>query len=116
MRAIHAKIANRREEFLHKLSTELVHSHQAVFEGDINAQALSRTRMAKSFLDAGWSAFRTMLQYKCDDVGMWFKVIDAKFSSQERSACGAHTGPKELSGLSDWSWRKRFPQHLNTPK
>ncbi len=104
VRALHAKIANRRKDFLHKLSTSLVQQHQAVFVGDVNAQALAKTRMAKSVLDAGWSAFRTMLQYKCDDAGVWFKEIDEKFSTQECGACGARTGPKEPEGLAVRAW------------
>ncbi|MCC5611208.1 transposase, partial [Nostoc sp. CHAB 5834] len=86
VRAIHAKIANRRKDHLHKLSTALVKDHRAIFVGDVNAQALTQTRMAKSVLDAGWSAFRTMLKYKSDDAGVWFKEVDEKFSTQECSA------------------------------
>ena len=57
-RAIHAKIANRRKDFLHKLSTRLVKANGAIFVGNVNASALAKTRQAKSVLDAGWSAFR----------------------------------------------------------
>ena len=103
-RAIHAKISNRRKDFLHKLSTSLVKNHQAIFVGDVDAQKLSQTRMAKSVLDAGWSTFRTMLQYKCDDAGVWFKPIDEKFSTQECSCCAARAGPKGLAGLSTREW------------
>ena len=103
-RAIHAKIANRRKDFLHKLSTRLVNNHRAIFVGDVDAQKLTGTRMAKSVLDAGWSTFRTMLQYKCDDAGVWFKPIDEKFSTQECSCCAARAGPKGLAGLSTREW------------
>ncbi len=102
--AIHAKISNRRKDHLHKLSTGLVRNHSAIFVGDVNAQALARTGMAKSVLDAGWSAFRTMLQYKCDDAGRWFSQVDEKFSTQECSACHAHAGPKGRKGLEVRTW------------
>lgn len=104
VRAIHAKIAHRRKDFLHKLSTAQVRTHQAIFVGNVNASALAQTRMAKSVLDAGWSAYRTMLQYKGDDVGAWVKEVEESHSTQECSACHARTGPKGLAGLSVRRW------------
>lgn len=103
-KAIHAKISNRRKDHLHKLSTSLVARHQVIFVGNVDAQKLTQTRMAKSVLDAGWSTFRTMLQYKCDSAGVWFKQVDEKFSTQECSICGVRTGPKGLAGLSVRHW------------
>lgn len=103
-RAIHAKIANRRKDFLHKLSTQQARSHAAIFVGDVNAFSLAKTKMAKSVLDAGWSTYRTMLKYKCDDAGAWFAVIDESFSTQECHVCGTRTGPKGLAGLSVRRW------------
>src|SRR5450631_778398 len=82
VRSIHAKVSNRRKDFLHKLSTCLVKGHGALFVGNVNASALAKTRQAKSVLDAGWSAFRTMLQYKCAHAGVWFEEVDEAFSTQ----------------------------------
>ena len=104
VRAIHAKIANRRKDFAHKLSTVQVACHLAIFVGDVNAQALTQTRMAKSVLDAGWSQYRTMLRYKCDNAGVWFKEINESYSTQECSHCHKRTGPKGLAGLSVRRW------------
>lgn len=106
-RALHAKIANRRKDHLHQLSTALVRKHAAIFVGDVNACALARTSMAKSVLDAGWSAFRTMLQYKCDDAGVWFSQIDERFTTQECNQCHAITGPKGRQDLGVRSWTCR---------
>jgi len=80
-RAIHAKISNRRKDGLHKLSTAQVKAHQAIFVGNVNAGALSQTRLAKSVLDAGWSAYRAMLQYKCHSAGVWFKEVNESYST-----------------------------------
>jgi putative transposase len=103
-RAIHAKIANRRKDFLHKLSTTLVKQHGAIFVGNVNAQALAKTKMAKSVLDAGWSMSRTMLQYKCDDAGVWFEEVNEAYSTQTCSVCKSRTGPKGLEGLGIRGW------------
>ena len=61
--------------------------------------------MAKSVLDAGWSAFRTMLQYKCDSAGVWFEEVDERYSTQTCSCCEARTGPtgQEALSIRDWS-------------
>ncbi|WP_255423072.1 RNA-guided endonuclease TnpB family protein [Undibacterium sp. FT79W] len=76
VKTIHAKIANCRKDFQHKLSTTLVRRYGAIFVGNVNASALAQTRMPKSVLDAGWSQFRSMLQYKCDDAGGWFVEVN----------------------------------------
>jgi len=53
VKALHAKIANRRKDFHHQLSTALVRRYGAIFVGNVNASALAQTRMAKFVLDAG---------------------------------------------------------------
>ena len=105
VKAIHAKIANRRKDALHKLSTQLVNEYGAIFIGSVNASGLAKTRMAKSVLDAGWSAFRTMLRYKCDDAGVWFEEVDEAYSTQTCSCCGSLTGPKGVAGLGIRGWQ-----------
>ena len=109
VKAIHAKISNRRKDALHQLSTRLVKQHGAIFVGNVNAGGLAKTRMAKSVLDAGWSTFRTMLQYKCvqykcNCAGVWFEEVNEAYSTQDCSACGARSGPKGLKGLGIRGW------------
>jgi len=106
VKAIHAKIANRRLDHLQQLSTRLVREHRAIFVGNVNAQALAQTRFAKSVLDAGWSALRTMLQYKCDRAGVWFDEVDEAYSTQTCSACGSvpPQRPKGIAGLGMRGW------------
>ena len=104
-RTIHAKIANRRKDFLHNPSTRLANGYGAVFVGNVNASALAKTRQAKSVLDAGWSAFRTMLSYKCAHAGVWFEEVDEAFSTQTCSVCDSRTGPKGREGLGIRGWQ-----------
>ncbi len=103
-RALHAKISNRRKDFLHKQSTALVQQYGAIFVGNVNASALAKSKAAKSVLDAGWSAFRTMLKYKCDDAGVWFEEVNEAYSTQTCSACAARSGPRGLEGLRIREW------------
>jgi len=50
---IHAKIANRRKDYLHKVSTEIANEYQYIFIGDVSSSKLVKTKMAKSVLDTG---------------------------------------------------------------
>ncbi len=104
VKSVHAKIANRRKDHHHQLSSSLVKQYGAIFVGNVNATALVKTRMAKSVLDAGWSSFKTMLSYKCDDAGVWFQEVDETFSTQDCSVCAARSGPKGPKDLGIREW------------
>ena len=104
VKTIHARITNRRKDFLHQLSTKAVTSCGALFVGNVNASALAKTRQSKSVLDAGWSTFRTMLKYKCADAGVWFEEVNEAYSTQDCSACDARSGPKGLKDLGIREW------------
>lgn len=104
VRAIHAKIKNTRQDRLHKFSHSLVCKHAAIIVGNVNAKALAQTKLAKSVLDAGWSTFRTMLKYKCENAGVWFEEVNEAYTSVTCSACNNRTGPKGLEGLRIREW------------
>lgn len=104
VKAIHARIAARRKDFHHKLSTALVKSYGAIFIGNVNAQALAKTGHSKLVLDAGWSAFRTMLLCKGDDAGTWVEEINEAYSTRTCSACESRTGPVGREGLRIREW------------
>ncbi|WP_075588280.1 zinc ribbon domain-containing protein [Rhodoferax antarcticus] len=55
-------------------------------------------------MDAGWSAFRTMLKYKCDNAAVWFDEVNESYSTQECCVCHARTGPKGLADLAMRQW------------
>lgn len=101
-KAIHIRIANTRRDFHHKLSTRLSRSYAFIAVGDVNAKALTQTRMAKSVNDAGWSAFRDMLRYKATR----FVEADERFTTQTCSSCGSlpPERPQGIAGLGIRTW------------
>lgn len=99
----HARVADRRRDFHHQVSTQIIRDNQAVYVEDLAVSGLGRTRLAKSVYDAGWSAFVRMLEYKAARHGRTFAKVDRAFpSSQVCSACGFRDGPKPLH-VREWT-------------
>jgi putative transposase len=99
----HAKVADSRRDFHHKLSTQIIGENQAVYVEDLAVAGLGRTRLAKSVHDAGWAAFVDMLEYKAARYGRVFAKIDwFAPTSQTCSACGVKDGPKPLD-VREWA-------------
>lgn len=103
-RALNAKASNQRRDYLHKISSDLVRRYGEIYVGDVDASKLQKTRLAKAVSNAGWSALRTMLQYKCDFAGARFEVVDEKYTTRACSGCGSCSGPQGLAGLGIREW------------
>src|SRR5207248_1927027 len=73
---IHARIANRRKDFLHKLTTDLVDRHDGICIEDLGLKGLTRTKLSKSFHDASMGEFRRQVGYKCEWNRKHLGVID----------------------------------------
>ncbi|MER7006388.1 RNA-guided endonuclease TnpB family protein [Dactylosporangium sp. NPDC000555] len=88
---IHARIADRRRDHLHKLSTRLVRENQTIVIEDLTVRNMVRNHtLARAISDAAWRQFRTMLEYKADWYGREVIAVDRWFpSSRLCSACGA---------------------------
>jgi putative transposase len=100
---IHSRVADRRADFCHKVSTRIVRDNQAVYVEDLCITGLARTRLAKSIHDAGWAGFVRMLEYKAQRYGRIFsKVGRFEPTSQVCSACGARDGRKPLR-IREWT-------------
>ena len=104
-KTLHAKVKNQRKDGLHKFSTKLVQENGAIFVGDVSAAKMIKTKMAKSTHDAGWSMFKTMLEYKCHQAGVIFEVVPENYSTQTCNACGVIAGPKGRAGLNKRVWQ-----------
>ncbi|MDP3086764.1 MAG: transposase [Methylotenera sp.] len=106
IKTIHAKIKNQRKDDNHQFSTALVKQHGAIFVGNVSSKALTRTRMAKSVLDAGWHMLKTQLEYKAMARSVVFAEVNEKYTSQTCSCCGEISGnsPKGRAGLRIREW------------
>jgi putative transposase len=84
----HARVADTRRDWQHKLSTSIIRDNQAVYVEDLCVVGLGRTRLGKSVHDAGWAGFTSMLEYKAERYGRTFIRVDRFFPSTRMcSAC-----------------------------
>src|SRR5699024_7891583 len=100
---IHARIADRRRDHLHKLSTRLVRENQVIAIEDLSVRNMVRNRsLARAISDASWSEFRSMLEYKADWYGRTVVAIDRFYpSSNTCSNCGRITDKLPLN-VREW--------------
>ena len=106
VRAIHAKIANQRKDALHKFSHAMVSQYGAIFVGNISSQWMLKTSSAKGTLDASWSRLKIMLEYKSQQAGVIFEVVNEAYTTQTCSCCGniPSSSPKGRAGLRVREW------------
>ncbi|MES9540010.1 RNA-guided endonuclease TnpB family protein [Actinomadura sp. NPDC000600] len=84
---VHARIADRRRDLLHKLSTRLVRENQTVVIEDLTVgNLLKNLSLARAISDAAWRELRSMLEYKCAWYGRELVVVDRWFPSSK--LCG----------------------------
>ncbi|MFI9158969.1 RNA-guided endonuclease InsQ/TnpB family protein [Kitasatospora aureofaciens] len=101
---VHARIADRRRDFLHKLTTRLVRENQVVVIEDLTVRNMLRNRrLSRAIADASWTELRSMLEYKADWYGREVITVDRWFpSSKLCSACGTLRGRMPLN-VREWT-------------
>ncbi|MBB6351214.1 putative transposase [Nonomuraea muscovyensis] len=87
---VYARIADRRRDHLHKVTTRLVRENQVIAVEDLTVRNLVKNRsLARAISDAAWRDLRMMLEYKAAWYGRTLVVVDRWFpSSKLCSACG----------------------------
>ncbi|WP_404295140.1 RNA-guided endonuclease InsQ/TnpB family protein (plasmid) [Microvirga sp. RSM25] len=104
VQTIHAKIANRKKDALHKFSRAVVNRSGAVFVGNISSTWQIASGAAKATHDVSWSMLRNLLEYKSDHAGVAFAQVNEAFTTQACSECFALSGPHGREGLAVRQW------------
>jgi putative transposase len=109
---VHARIADRRRDFLHKLTTRLVRENQAVVIEDLSVRNMTRNHhLARAISDAAWAQLRGMLEYKCGWYGRDLVVVDRWYpSSKTCSACG-HVAASLPLHVREWDCQRCGARH-----
>ena len=98
-----AKIANKRKDYLHKITTELVKNYDVIVIEDLRTKNLLKNHhLAKSISNQAWRDFRTLLEYKCKWYGKKLVIVSPAYTSQICSNCGYHSGKKPLE-IREWT-------------
>jgi putative transposase len=82
---LHAKIADRRKDYQHKLSTKLIHENQVVCVESLSVKNMVKNHsLAKAISDMGWSELVRQLEYKAEWYGRTLVKIDKWYPSSKR--------------------------------
>jgi putative transposase len=95
---IHARIADRRRDFLHQLSTRLIRENQTICVESLQVKAMVKhPTLAKAIHDVGWGELVRQLAYKAQWYGRTLIAVDKWYPSSERcSDCGHVLGSLSL--------------------
>ena len=96
---IEERIRNRRIDFAHKLSKDLVDRFQIIVFEDLNVKDMMSENwrsMNRSIADVAWARFVEFTQAKAEAAGRTVILVDPKNTTQECSQCHEIV-PKTLS-------------------
>ena len=102
---IHEKIANIRQDFLQKLTTELVRKYDVICIEDLNVAGMVKNHhLAKAVEDACFSELVRELQYKADWYGRTVQKVSRWYpSSQTCHVCGCVNPVMKDLSVREWT-------------
>lgn len=94
---IHERIANKREDFVQKVSLMLVRAYDFITFEDLNIKGMIKNHcLAKHIADVSWNKLITITTYKAEWAGKRVELVNPRNTSQMCSGCGEIV-KKELS-------------------
>ncbi len=101
---VHARIADRRPDFLHKLSTRLIRENQTTCVESMQVKAMVKhPTLAKAIHDVGWGEFVRHLGYKAEWYGRTLVAIDKWSPSSKRCVACGHVLASLSLGTRQWT-------------
>jgi putative transposase len=88
---IHERITNRRSDFAHKHSREVVNGYQTIVFEDLAPQQMGSSKgrgMRKSIMDVAWTQFISLTISKAEEAGRTVILVNARDTSKMCSHCG----------------------------
>src|SRR5690554_254875 len=100
---LHEDVANKRKDFLHKVSTQLIRENQTICLETLAVKNMVKNHnLAQAISDVSWSTFVSMLEYKADWYGKNILRIGC-FAPSSKTCSNCGTINKELT-LKDREW------------
>ena len=101
---IHAKVADRRVDFLHKLSTRLINDNQVIAVESLPVTNMIRNHhLSKSMADVGWGELVRQLEYQAEWYGRTVVKIDKFYPSSKRCFDCGPIVPKTPRPIRHWT-------------
>lgn len=96
---LYEKVTNQRNDFLNKLSTDIIKNHDIICIEDLNVKSmLANSKLAKNISNASWSEFVSKLEYKAKWYGKTIVKVGRFYPSTRLcSSCNHNDGKKPLS-------------------
>src|SRR5690606_19058239 len=86
---IYARIADRRRDFLHKVTTRLVRENQVIAVEDLTVRNMVKTHaLARAISDAAWGELRSELEDKAPSYAPEVIAVDRCFPSNKLCSAG----------------------------
>ena len=100
----HEVVANKRKDFLHKVSIKLVSENQAIAIEDLNVKGMVKNhRLAQAITDVSWSTFTTMLEYKAKWYGKNLLTIGRFEPSSKTCSCCGYINKELTLAIREWT-------------